>query len=58
MSDTITPDMFAAALKNVATQNRPSEYIKLATDRVAVERNQHLIDSFIEKRWRETTLSN
>jgi hypothetical protein len=49
--------MFAAALENVVTQNRPSEHIKLATDRVAVERNQHLIDRFIEKNWRETALS-
>jgi hypothetical protein len=58
MSDTVTPDMFAAALKNVSTQNRPSEHIKLATDRVAVERNHQLIDSFIEKTWRETALSS
>ena len=59
MSDTVTPDMFAAELGNVATQNRLSEHIKLATDRVVVERNHdQLIDSFIRMKWPETVVGD
>ena len=57
MSDIMTPDMFAA-LEIEITQNRPSEHIKLAPDLVAIERNQHLIDSFIQEKWRETARSS
>jgi hypothetical protein len=56
MSDTVTSDT-VPAVKNEGTRDKLSKQIKLATDRVAVERNQQLIDSFIQEKWRETALS-
>ncbi len=56
MSDTVTSDT-VPAVKNEGTRDKLSKQIKLATDRVAVERNQQLIDSFIQEKWREPALS-
>jgi hypothetical protein len=55
MSDTVTSDT-VPVVKNEGTQDGLSKQIKLATDRVAVERNHQLIDSFIQEKWRETAL--
>ncbi len=57
MSDTVTSDT-VPAVKNEGTQDELSKQIRLATDRVALERNQQLIDSFIQEKWRETALSS
>jgi hypothetical protein len=57
MSDTVTSDT-VRAVKDEGTLDEPSKRIEFTTDRVAVERNQQLIDSFIQGKWRETALSN
>lgn len=57
MSDTVTSDT-VRAVKDEGTLDELSKRIGLATDSVAVERNQQLIDSFIQENWRETALSD
>jgi hypothetical protein len=57
MSDAVTSDT-VRAVKDEGTLDELSKRIGLATDRVAVERNQQLIDSFIQENWRETALSD
>ncbi len=57
MSDTVTPDTIRA-LKDEGTLDELSKRIEFTTDRVAVERNQQLVDSFIQGKWRETALSD
>ena len=57
MPDTVTSDT-VRAIKDEGTLDELSKRIEFTTDRVAVERNQQLIDSFIRGKWRETALSN
>jgi hypothetical protein len=57
MTDTVTFDT-VPALKDGGTLDELSKQIELATDWGAVERNQKLIDSFIQENWREPALSN
>jgi hypothetical protein len=57
MSDTVTPDT-VRAVKDEGTLDELSKRIAFTTDRVAVERNQQLIDHFIQAKWRETALSD
>ncbi|MGA9010710.1 MAG: hypothetical protein WB495_28420 [Xanthobacteraceae bacterium] len=57
MSDAVTSDT-VRAVKDEGTLDELSKRIGLATDGVAVERNQQLIDSFIQENWRETALSD
>jgi len=57
MSDTVTSDA-VRAVKDEGTLDELSKRIEFTTDRVAVERNQQLIDSFIQENWRETALSD
>ncbi|MGB6940213.1 MAG: hypothetical protein WBE14_26820 [Xanthobacteraceae bacterium] len=57
MTDTVTFDA-VPALKDGGTLDEPSKQIEPATDWGAVERNQKLIDSFIQENWREPALSN
>ena len=57
MSDTVTSDA-VRAVRDEGTLDELSNRIEFTTDRVAVERNQQLIDSFIRGKWRETALSN
>ena len=57
MSDTVTSDTVPAA-KDEGTLDELSKQIEFATDRVAVQRNQQLIDSFIQENWREIALSD
>ena len=45
MSDTVTSDT-VRAVKDEGTLDELSKRTELATDRVAVQRNQQLIDSF------------
>jgi hypothetical protein len=57
MPDTVTSDT-VRAVKHEGTLDELSKQIDFATDRVAVQRNQQLIDSFIQEKWREPALSN
>jgi hypothetical protein len=57
MSDTVTSDT-VPAIKDEGTLDELSKRIEFATDRIAVQRNQQLIDSFIQEKWREPALSN
>jgi len=57
MPDTVTSDT-VRAVKDEGTLDELSKQIDFATDRVAVQRNQQLIDSFIQEKWREPALSN
>jgi sulfur carrier protein ThiS len=57
MSDTVTSDA-VRAVKDEGTLDELSKQIDFATDRVAVQRNQQLIDNFIQEKWREPALSN
>ena len=57
MPDTVTSDS-VRAIKDEGTLDELSKQIDFATDRVAVQRNQQLIDSFIQEKWREPALSN
>jgi hypothetical protein len=57
MPDTVTFDT-VRAVKDEGTLDELSKQIDFATDRVAVQRNQQLIDSFIQEKWREPALSN
>ncbi|MGA9008306.1 MAG: hypothetical protein WB495_15840 [Xanthobacteraceae bacterium] len=57
MTDTVTFDV-VPALKDGGTLDELSKQIEPATDWGAVERNQKLIDSFIQENWREPALSN
>jgi sulfur carrier protein ThiS len=57
MPDTVTSDTLRA-IKDEGTLDELSKQIDFATDRVAVQRNQQLIDSFIQEKWREPALSN
>jgi sulfur carrier protein ThiS len=57
MPDTVTSDT-VRAIKDEGTLDELSKQIDFATDRVAVQRNQQLIDSFIQEKWREPALSN
>ncbi|MGB7040113.1 MAG: hypothetical protein WBD83_10920 [Xanthobacteraceae bacterium] len=55
MTDTVTFDV-VPALKDGGTLDELSKQIEPATDWGAVERNQKLIDSFIQENWREPAL--
>ncbi|MGA8320348.1 MAG: hypothetical protein WB774_05870 [Xanthobacteraceae bacterium] len=55
MTDTVTSDA-VPVVKDEGTLDELSKQIEFATDRVAVQRNQQLIDSFIQEKWRETAL--
>ena len=57
MSDTVRSDT-VPAVKDEGTLDELSKRIEFATDRVAVQRNQQLIDSFIQENWREKALSD
>ena len=57
MSDNVASDT-VRAVKDEGTLDELSKRIELATDWVAVARNQQLIDSFIQENWRETALSD
>jgi sulfur carrier protein ThiS len=62
MTDTVTSDAVPVVsdavpvVKDEGTLDELSKQIEFATDRVAVQRNQQLIDSFIQEKWRETAL--
>jgi hypothetical protein len=55
MTDRVTSDA-VPVVKDEGTLDELSKQIEFATDRVAVQRNQQLIDSFIQEKWRETAL--
>jgi hypothetical protein len=57
MTDMVTFDT-VPAVKDRGTLDELSKQIELATDWGAVKRNQQLIDSFIQEKWRETALSS
>ncbi len=51
MAEPVTSDT-VPAIKDEGTLDELSKRIEFATDRVAVQRNQQLIDSFIQEKWR------
>jgi sulfur carrier protein ThiS len=55
MAEPVTSDT-VPAIKGEGTLDELSKQIEFATNRVAVQRNQQLIDSFIQEKWRETAL--
>lgn len=57
MAEPVTSDT-VPAIKGEGTLDELSKQIEFATDRGAVQRNQQLIDSFIQEKWREPALSN